>query len=115
MAYSGSTAASSVANPPSRMDNALLSQSNVNESTSVAHGGSLWLYNSTNLTTDLATANFFTDAKTLGMRTGDILIAATYSTQSSTGMELVIGMITGVSTDGAALSTANGLISSTFG
>jgi hypothetical protein len=115
MAYSGTTAATSVSNPPSRVDNSLLSQRNINESTSVANGGSVWTYTSTNLTTDLATANFFSDAKALGMRTGDIVIAATYSTESSTGMELVIGMITGVSTSGAALSTANGLISSTFG
>lgn len=113
MAYSGSTAASSAANPPSRVDNALISQRSVDESTSVGEGASLWTYNSTNLTTDLTSSNFFTDAKRLGMRNGDVLISATYSTESSTGHILVMGMITGVSTSGANLSTG-GTITSTF-
>jgi hypothetical protein len=114
MAYSGTTAASSVSNPPARIGNSLISQRNINESTSVAEGGSLWTYTSTNLTTDLATSGFFSDGKELGMRTGDIVIAATYSTASTTSFELVIGMITGVSSAGAQLSTANGIITSTF-
>jgi len=113
MAYSGSTAASSVANPPTRQGNTLISQRSVDESTSVAEGGSLWTYTSSNLTTDLTVSNFFTDAKRLGMRNGDILISATYSTESSTGHILAIGMITGVSTSGANLSTG-GTITSTF-
>ena len=114
MAYVGSTAASTVANPPSRVSHGLLARSNVNESTAQGHGGSLWTYSSSNLTTDLATSNFFTDAKQLGMQMGDILMAVTYSTDSSTGLELVIGTIGGVSTSGASLSTNAGLISSTF-
>jgi len=114
MAYVGSTAASSVANPPNRIDNSLLSQRNFKDSTSVAEGGSLWTYTSSNLSTDLSASNFFTDAARLGMRNGDILISATYSTQSSTGHILAIGMITGVSTSGANVSTG-GTITSTFG
>lgn len=113
MSYVGSTAASTVANPPNRLDNGLLSQSQIDESTSVAEGGSVWTYTSSNLTTDLTASNFFTDAKRLGMRNGDILISATYSTESSTGHILAIGMITGVSTSGANLSTG-GTITSTF-
>lgn len=103
----------STGNPPARVDNSLISARNINESTSVAEGGSLWVYNSTNLTTDLTVANFFSDGDRLGMRNGDILISATHSTQSSTGHVLVIGMITGVSSSGAALSTG-GTITSTF-
>lgn len=113
MAYSGSTASSSVANPPNRISQGLIAQTNNVGSTSVAKGGSVWGYTSTNLTTDMTAANFFTDAQALGMRNGDILISATYSTESSTGHITVIGMITGVSTSGANLSTG-GTITSTF-
>lgn len=113
MAYSGSTAASTVANPPKRIDNSLLSQRNIRESTSVAEGGSLWTYTSSNLTTDLTSSGFFSDAATLGMRNGDVLISATYSTESSTGHIVVIGMVEFDSTSAASLSTG-GTITSTF-
>lgn len=113
MSYSGSTASSSVANPPVRISHGLVAQTNNVGSTSVAKGGSVWSYTSSNLTTDMTASNFFTDAYYLGMRNGDILISATYSTESSTGHILVIGMITGVSTSGANLSTG-GTITSTF-
>ncbi len=114
MAYSGTTAATSVSNPPSRIDNALLSQRNIRESTGIGEGGSVWTYSSTNTTTDIAASSFFSDAGTLGMRGGDIVICACETTASSTGMTLVIGMLRYTSTSAAALSTANGLISSTY-
>lgn len=103
----------STGNPPSRISQGLIAQTNAIGSTSVAKGGSVWAYTSTNLTTDMTASNFFTDAQALGMRNGDVLISATYSTESSTGHILVIGMITGVSTSGANLSTG-GTITSTF-
>jgi len=116
MAYVGSTALSSVANVPNRIDSGLLSQRNRGESTSVVEGGALWTYTSSNLTTDICAAagGFFTDGGRLGMRNGDILISATYSTQSSTGSILLIGVVTGVSSthDAASIST-EGFISST--
>lgn len=112
MAYFGSTKDSSVANPPNRVDSGLLSMRNINESTSVAEGGALWTYTSSNLTTDVTASNFFTDAQRLGMRNGDILLASSFSTESSTGHIIMIGMITGVSTSGANLSTG-GTITST--
>jgi len=103
----------STGNSPSRIDNALLSARNIRESTSVGEGGSLWAYNSTNLTTDMAASSFFSNAGDLGMRNGDVLISATYSTESSTGHILVIGMIAYDSTSAASLSTG-GTITSTF-
>lgn len=115
MAYSGSTAASSVANPPSRVSVGLLSQRSHAESTTYDNGGQVWFYNSTNLTTDLGSTGFFSDAIELGMRNGDVVICVTRSTDSSTGVELVIGTLRDVSTGGASLSTAAGIISSTFG
>jgi hypothetical protein len=112
MSYVGSTAASTVANPPNRVSQGLMSQSNINESTSVVNGGSLWTYNSSNLTTDLNTANFFSDGHLLGMRPGDILIANTHSTESSTGFLMYLGVVGAVSTSGASMST-EAFISST--
>jgi hypothetical protein len=105
MSYSGSTAASTVANPPKRIDNSLLSQRNIRESTSVAEGGSLWTYTSTNALSDLQGSSFFSDAANLGMRNGDVLISASYSTESSTGHVLILGMIAFDSTSAASLST----------
>jgi len=46
------------------------------------------------------------------MRNGDILIANTYSTESSTGQIVIIGTIVGLSTSGASMSS-EGFISST--
>jgi hypothetical protein len=105
---------SSTGNPPKRIDSGLLSQRNIRESTSAGEGGALWTYTSTNLTTDLAVSGFFSNAGDLGMRNGDVLISATYSTESSTGHILVIGMIAFDTTAAASLSTG-GTITSTFG
>ena len=110
MSYSGSTASSP--NPP-RCIVPAMGGPNAQDSTSVGRGNQLWYYNSTNLTTDMTASNFFTDAKAIGMRDGDALMAVTYSTESSTGHILVTGIITGVSTSGANLSTG-GTMTSTF-
>jgi hypothetical protein len=104
----------STANPPSRLDHGLLSQRNIRESTAIGQGGSEWSYSSTNTTTDIAASSFFSNAGELGMREGDVVIASCHTTASSTGMTLVIGMLRYTSTSAAALSTANGLISSTY-
>jgi hypothetical protein len=103
---------SSTANPPVRVDAGLLSQRNIRESTSVAEGGALWTYTSSNLTTDLQASGHFSNAADLGMRNGDILISGTYSTESSTGHIVVIGMIAFDTTAAASLST-DGTITST--
>ena len=103
----------STGNQPSRIDSGLLSMRNIRESTSVGEGGSLWSYNSTNLTADLTSSGFFSDAADLGMRNGDVLIAASWSTEGSTSHILVIGMIAFDTTSAASLST-QGTITSTF-
>lgn len=114
MSYVGSTAASSVANPPMLIARGGLAPTNNINSTSVAEGQGLWMYNSSNLSTDIMASNFFTDGQRLGMRNGDVMLATTFSTESSTGHILVSGIITGVSTSGANLSTG-GSMTSTFG
>ena len=108
MAYSGATAASSVANPPQCISQPLT------RGTSALTGNKpqLWLYSSTNLTTDLTGANFFTDAWYLGMRPGDIINGTQYTSAGSSVISYQ-GSIGAVTTAGAALSTG-GTMTSTF-
>lgn len=118
MAYSGSTAASSVANPPRQMLSSSMSMvvGTTGLSTTPAapggQGGGLWYYSSTNLTTDLTATSFFTDGKYLGMRPGDMVIGAQF-TSAGSSVTTFQGAITGVTTSGASLSTGS-LMTSTF-
>jgi hypothetical protein len=129
MAYYGSTQSSSIANPPRQLvapfaTNPALTGSTMFLSTQGSTaannpngpgggGGGLWFYASTNLTTDLVAANFFSDGFYLGMRPGDIVQGAQFSSLGSS-VTTFIGAIVSVSTAGASLSTGS-LITSTFG
>lgn len=129
MAYYGTTAASSVSNPPRQLvapfaTNPALAGSTEYLSTQGSTagnnanapgggGGGLWFYASTNLTTDLVASNFFSDGFYLGMRAGDIVQGAQFSSLGST-VTTFIGAIVSVSTAGASLSTGS-LMTSTFG
>ena len=117
MAYSGSTAASSVANPPRLASvpplGALRGTTGLTTAPSVpgGQGGALWTYSSTNLTTDLTAAGFVSDGKALGMRPGDFLLASQFSSAGSS-VQTFLGVVTGITTAGAA--TISGIITSTF-
>lgn len=118
MAYSGSTASSSVANPPRKIVDGIAGNQGTTGLTTApsapgAQGGAVWVYSSTNLTTDIVASGFFSDGKYLGMRPGDIVIGAQFSSAGSS-VQSFIGVVTGVSTAGASLSTGS-LITSTFG
>lgn len=128
MAYFGTTAASSVANPPRQLvapfaTNPAIVGSTMflstqgstaanNPNAPGGGGGGLWFYASTNLTTDLVAANFFSDGFYIGMRPGDIVQGAQFSSLGST-VTTFIGAIVSVSTAGASLSTGS-LMTSTF-
>lgn len=117
MSYSGSTAGTTLANPPRKVADGIVTlHATTGLSTAPtapgAQGGALWTYTSTNLTTDVTASNFFSDGKNLGMRPGDIVIGSQFSSAGSS-VQLFIGVITGVSTDGASLSTGS-VITSTF-
>ena len=119
MAYSGSTAASSLANPPRLVIAAGIAQTPATTGLTTApgsanaQGGGLWCYTSTNLTTDLTASNFFSDGYYLGMKPGDIVMGSQFSSAGST-VTTFYGAIVGVSTSGASLSTGS-LVTSTFG
>ncbi len=110
MSYSGATAASSLANPPVLLAAAVGGK--VNTTSTGGNGSQLWMYNSSNGTTDTLVSNFFTDAYYLGMRKGDVVIA-----QGCTGstVNILIGVLGAVSTAGAAIASTGAFISSTFG
>ena len=108
MAYSGTTAASSVSNPPIQIARAV--GGGLNTLSTVGTGGGLWMYNSSHSSSQLTDANFFTDAKKLGMKQGDGMIFMG-STGSSGAIGL--GLIGAVTTDGAALASTGGIVSST--
>lgn len=114
MAYSGSTAASSAANPPMMIGPSAIGGRFAANSTSVYAGARLWFYNSSDGSTVLQGAGYFTDGKKLGMRVGDVLLAVCAATQSSTDHILVAGiLVTTDSTAGWNLSTG-GTMTSTF-
>lgn len=128
MAYFGTTAASSNSNPPRQLvapfacNPALLgsteflstqgSTATNNPNGPGGGGGGLWYYASTNATTDFNASNFFSDGFYLGMRAGDVVICASYTSLGSS-VQIAIGAIVSVSTAGASMSTGS-VITSTF-
>lgn len=128
MSYFGSTQSSSVANPPRQLiapfaTNPALAGSteflSTQGSTAANNpngpgggGGGKWFYSSTNLTTDLTAANFFSDGFYLGMRAGDLVEGVQFTSLGSSVITF-LGAIVSVSTAGASLSTGS-LMTSTF-
>lgn len=109
MSYSGSTASSSVSNPPKLLVGQVASiPETTGLSTTAAQqsqqGGQIWYYSSTNKTTDIFVSNFFSDGKRLGMRPGDIVFANSFTSAGSSVVSM-IGVITGVSTSGATMAS----------
>jgi hypothetical protein len=128
MAYFGSTQSSSIANPPRQLIAPFATNQAVAGSTQFLStqgstasnnangpgggGGGLWFYSSTNATTDLTAANFFSDGFYIGMRAGDVVLGNQFSSAGSSVVTFT-GSIVSVSTAGASLSTGT-LITSTF-
>ena len=110
MAYRGTTELSSVANPPRCITAGMWgARSSDAVGSSALVGQNVWLYNTTDSSTDLVTANYFTDAKQLGMKRGDIIMGA-FTTGSS--MAFYAGVIGAVSSDGAAIASSGAQIRS---
>ena len=116
MAYNGSTAGSTAANPPILMASAvggkILNNGSTINGAGGGMGGQLWLYTSTDSSTAPFAANYFTDAFYIGMKGGDVVlqVGATGST-----MGVALSVIGAVTTAGAAYASSGAQISSTFG
>lgn len=114
MAYVGSTAGTTLMNPPMMVGPAAIGGRFAANSTSIAAGSRLWIYNSSDTSTAWMNAGYFTDGARLGMRPGDLLVGVSWSTESSTGVVFVGGVLgTTLSTAGWNLSTG-GTVTSTF-
>jgi hypothetical protein len=108
MAYSGSTA--STPNPPVLVAGAMTKGSTA----LTGQSKQLWMYNSTNLTTDLTASGFFSDGANLGMKVGDLVIGTQYTSAGSSVISFQ-GVIASMSTAGAASLSTGGVMTSTFG
>ena len=111
MAYRGSTELSSVANPARCIMAGMWGRrsSSVITSTKVL-GQNVWLYNTTDGTSDIAVANYFLDAYYLGMKEGDLIMG---SIDSGSSVAVFFGVIGAVTTLGATLASSGGFLSST--
>lgn len=116
MSYSGTTAASTLTNPPIQLVNGL-GGNVINNGSTNGTGTGLWLYTSTNSATEASSGTnsgaFFSDAYALGMRNGDviIMIGATGST-----VGVAMGVLQGITSTGAGAYMSTGsMVSSTFG
>jgi hypothetical protein len=99
--YIGATAASSIANPPVELLNALGGAGN-----SITPGTAVWRYTSTNTATEFTTSNFFTDGYQLGMKVGDIVFCVYQTSVGSTSPIPYMGCVAVSSTSGVTLASA---------
>lgn len=110
MAYAGTTAATSLANPPRALFAGMWgARSSAQMGSSQIRGQNLWMYNSTHSSTEMAAANFFTDGFYIGMKEGD-MIMGTFTTGSS--MAAYIAVIGPVTTAGCAVASSGAQIRS---
>ena len=109
MAYKGSTELSSVANPPRALTAGMWGKRSSSVLPSSVAGQNLWIYNSTDSSTDMVTANFFIDAFYLGMRQGDLVMGA-FTT--GTSVSAYMGVMGAVTTAGGNFASSGGQIRS---
>ena len=107
MSYSGSTASSTIANPPIQIARGL--GGGITTTSTAGSGTGLWLYNTSNGCTEMMAANYFTDGYALGMRSGDIIMGVS-CTGSSVGVYM--GALAVVTSSGANITSTGGNLSS---
>lgn len=112
MSYSGTTAASSISNPPILLARGF--GSGITTASSIG-GQGLWIYTSSHSATEMSsgtnTGNFFTDGVKLGMKGGDVIFLV-----GNTGSSISIAVgVVGMSTDALGAFVSSGSqVSSTF-
>lgn len=121
LAYNGTTAGSTLANPPVLLAAAIgghvqfattgSSASAPNNLNQGASGGKLWFYSSSNSAAELAGLNAFSDGVALGMTYGDIVIGVT-ATGYTTSPICFMGVI-GTSVGSTGMGLSSNVLSST--
>lgn len=120
MTYNGSTAGSTLSNPPVLLAAAIGghvqfatsgSTAGVAKLPTGAAGAKLWFYSSTNIFSDVFGAATFNDGYALGMSPGDVLIGVQTSADSTAPFVYIGALVTSAGSTSFTLSTAT--ISST--
>jgi hypothetical protein len=111
MAYSGSTAASSVSNPPVCIDRTLGAGARLGTTTTPMALG-FWMFGTTEASSNAFTANYISDAYYIGMKQGDVVCIVGQTSTVASSQTLTFGVVGAVSTAGTQLSTFS-FISST--
>jgi len=133
MAYLGSTQSSSVANPPIKAfggmgagadahitgGSTLYISNDWGASTAGTYkkgqgfGQQLWMYHTTDMTSAVLAAGYFSDAGNLGVRPGDVFIMVAQGTSVNSSQMLRLAVVSAVTTAGAAaFSTASTIMGS---
>ena len=115
MAYSGTTAATSLQNPVIRigggMSNTTRFQTTAAQSAAdqgKLGGNQLWFYSTTDVSSSLFASGAIADGYELGMKTGDAVIISCYiSTVTSSGT-ITLGLVSSVSTTGGGTQLSSG-------
>lgn len=102
MGYVGTTAASSVQNPPIQIARGLAG----GILGSSVQGTGLWFYSTTDLSSVISTGGYFSDGLYLGMRVGDVVIGACGGSIGSTAQFAYQCVIVQASSTGCNPSTA---------
>lgn len=111
MSYSGTTAATTLSNPPVKIGGYVGQGPNSTASAAAGSWGkAIWMYNSSHSATQLQDTNFFADAQALGMQMNDVVIAVC---NTGSSVSIVIGVLSSVTTSGANLASTGGFLSST--
>lgn len=109
MAYRGTTAGSSVSNVPFRIAGGQWGARSTDVLPSSVGGQSLWFYNTTDGSSEIIAATYFTDGFYLGMKQGDVILGAA-TTGSS--VSVYFGVISAVTTDGCGIASTGGMVGS---
>ena len=112
MAYKGSTELSSASNPPRAVYGANMfgKRSTTILTSSQVVGQNLWMYNTTDGTTEMITTTYFTDGYYLGMKEGDLIMG---SICTGSSVSVYLGVIGPVTTAGCGIASTGGAVSST--
>lgn len=111
LSYSGTTAGSTLANPPVLLAAAIGGRANWVTSGSTAavntygSGAKLWFYTSTNVAGDMVALNSIGDGVSLGMTLGDILIGVITSAGSTAALFYMGALVTSGGATGFSLSS----------
>jgi hypothetical protein len=122
MAYYGTTAASTDRNPPINLLTVIggpqntyakvLSPTTAQSTASYVGGCGLWYYRSSDSSTLVQTAGYFTDGLGLGMKTGDVMLCV-HQSSYGTSPDLSVGVIvTTASTAGFNMAIGGSIQSS---